>query len=41
MNLPIYKKIVYTILAPFFIFVWCLMNPKKVWEQAKIDWKRK
>ena len=24
--------------APFIIGTWCIMNPKKVWEQAKKDW---
>ena len=25
--------------APFFIVSWMIMNPKKVWEQAKKDYK--
>jgi hypothetical protein len=24
--------------APFIIGAWCIMNPKKVWEQAKKDY---
>jgi hypothetical protein len=24
--------------APFFIGAWCIMNPRKVWDQAKKDW---
>jgi len=25
------------IIAPFIIGAWCIMNPRKVWEQAKKD----
>jgi len=25
--------------APFIISAWMITNPKKVWEQAKKDWK--
>ena len=25
--------------APFIIGAWSIMNPRKVWEQAKKDWK--
>lgn len=24
--------------APFVIGAWCIMNPRKVWEQAKKEW---
>ena len=27
--------------APFIIGAWCIMNPRKVWEQAKKDWNIK
>ena len=27
------------IAAPFIIGAWMIMNPKKVWDQAKKDWK--
>lgn len=33
------KRILVVIAAPFFITGWCLMNPRKVWEQAKKDWR--
>ena len=32
-----YKKLLLLLIAPFIIGVWCLMNPRKVWEQAKKD----
>ena len=35
--LPWYKKLLYILIAPFVIGVWCVMNPRKVWEQAKKD----
>ena len=35
--MPWYKKLLYIIIAPFIIGAWCLMNPRKVWEQAKKD----
>jgi hypothetical protein len=25
--------------APFIIVTWMIMNPRKVWQQAKKDWK--
>jgi hypothetical protein len=33
-----YKKLLFMIIAPFIICAWCVMNPRKVWEQAKKDW---
>jgi hypothetical protein len=33
-----YKKLLFMIIAPFIIGAWCVMNPRKVWEQAKKDW---
>ena len=37
--IPWYKKLVYILIAPFVIGVWCIMNPRLVWEQAKKDFK--
>jgi hypothetical protein len=39
--MPWYKKIGYFAIAPFIIGAWCVMNPTKVWEQAKKDLLRK
>jgi hypothetical protein len=39
--IPWYKKIGYFLIAPFIIGAWCVMNPRKVWEQAKKDLIRK
>lgn len=33
--IPWYKKFFYIIIVPFVIGIWCLMNPRKVYEQAK------
>jgi len=35
--IPGYKKLFYILIAPFIIGVWCVMNPRKVWGQAKKD----
>ena len=35
--MPWYKKLLYILIAPFIIGAWCIMNPCKVWEQAKKD----
>jgi hypothetical protein len=36
--MPWYKKLLLImIIAPFIIGVWCIMNPRIVWEQAKKD----
>jgi hypothetical protein len=32
------RKLLYLIIAPFIIGAWCVMNPRKVWEQAKKDY---
>lgn len=37
MNIPWYRKVLYLIIAPFIIGAWCIMNPRRVWEQAKKD----
>ena len=38
-EIPSWRKVIYLTAAPFIIGVWCIMNPRKVWEQAKKDWK--
>ena len=38
-EISLWRKSVYMFFAPLFILGWCIMNPKKVWEQAKKDWK--
>ena len=30
-----YKKLLLMIIAPFIIGVWCIMNPRKVWDEIK------
>ena len=35
--MPWYKKLLLMIIAPFIIGAWCIMNPCKVWKQAKKD----
>jgi hypothetical protein len=32
------RKLLYLIIAPFIIGAWCVMNPRKVWEQAKKEY---
>jgi hypothetical protein len=32
------RKLLYLIIAPFVIGAWCVMNPRKVWEQAKKEY---
>ena len=32
-----YKKLLFIIIAPFILGAWCVMNPRKVLEQAKKD----
>ena len=34
-NIPLWRKVIYTIIAPFYIFVWSIFNIKKVWAEAK------
>ena len=34
---PWYKKLLYILVAPFIIGAWCVMNPRRVWAQAKKD----
>lgn len=36
-----YKKLMFMIMAPLIIGAWCVMNPRKVWEQAKKDFGEK
>lgn len=33
------RKVLLIILAPFIIGAWCIMNPRKVWEQAKKEYR--
>jgi hypothetical protein len=37
-ELPSWKKLGILLIAPFIIGAWCVMHPKKVWEQAKKEW---
>ena len=37
MNIPWYRKLLYLFIAPFIIFAFCILNPRKVYEQAKKD----
>lgn len=37
-DIPVWRRIGYALITPFFIFFWMILNPKKVWEQAKKDW---
>jgi len=36
-----YRKLLYILAAPFIIVAWMIMNPVKVWAQAKKDWNIK
>lgn len=36
--MPLYRKVLLIIVAQFIIGAWCIMNPRKVWEQAKKDY---
>jgi hypothetical protein len=36
--MPWYRKVLLIIVAPIIIGAWCIMNPRKVWEQAKKDY---
>jgi hypothetical protein len=36
--MSIQRKVLLIIVAPFIIGAWCIMNPRKVWEQAKKDY---
>ena len=37
---PWYHKIIYYTIAPFIIGGWMIMHPRKVWEQAKLEWNK-
>lgn len=39
LTIPTWRVVVYMLIAPLVIAVWCIMHPKQVWEQAKKDWK--
>jgi len=32
------RKLLYIVAAPFIIVAWMVMNPKRIWAQAKKDW---
>jgi hypothetical protein len=36
-----YPKCLLLLLAPVIISLWCLTNPRKVWEQAMKEWNIK
>lgn len=36
---PTWKACLFVIIAPFIIGAWCIMNPKKLFEQIKKEWK--
>ena len=37
MNIPWYRKVLYLFIAPFIILAFCILNLRKVYEQAKKD----
>jgi len=37
-EIPIGRKLLYILAAPFIIGVWAIMNPRRIWDQAKKDW---
>lgn len=39
--IPWYRRLLYILIAPFVIGAWCVMNPRKVWLQAKKDLRGK
>lgn len=39
LTIPVWRVIIYIIIAPFVIGGWCILNLHKVWQQAKKDWK--
>ena len=36
-----YRKLLLLLAAPFIIGTWAVMNPAKIWDQAKKDWNIK
>jgi hypothetical protein len=37
-HIPLWRKAIYTLFAPLYIFVWMIFHPKLVWQQAKKEW---
>ncbi len=37
-GLPSSRKLLLLLAAPFIIVAWMIMNPKRVWAQARKDW---
>lgn len=37
--IPWYRKLLLYLVSPFIIGAWCIMNPRKVWEQAKKEFR--
>lgn len=37
MNIPWYRKVLYLFIATFIVLAFCILNPRKVYEQAKKD----
>jgi hypothetical protein len=37
-KIPVWRQAIYLFFAPLIIGAWCIMNPRKVWEQAKKEW---
>jgi len=33
------RKLLYIMVAPFIIAAWAVANPRKIWQQARKDWK--
>jgi hypothetical protein len=40
-DIPIWRRAIYAFFAPLFILCWVIMNPKKVWAQAKKEYNIK
>ena len=39
--IPMYRRVIYILIAPFIIFGWALYHPKEIWVQAKKEWNIK
>jgi hypothetical protein len=37
-DIPLWRKALLIIAAPFIIGAWCIMHPRKVWEEAVASW---
>lgn len=38
MDIPVWRKVIYSIAAPFIILTFIVCHPRKVWEQVKKEW---